>query len=83
MGYIFMASIPLSYMGVTIGGHLLFYEAVLIISLMAFSLELATGNLKIQITKLDVVILTYVFIHLISVCQGWDQLYFAAREYRW
>lgn len=83
MGYIFMASIPLSYMGVTIGGHLLFYEAVLIISLMAFSIELASGNLKIQITKLDVVILTYVFIHLISVCQGWDQLYVAAREYRW
>ena len=83
MGYIFMASIPLSYMGVTIGGHLLFYEAVLIISLMAFFIELATGNLKIKITKLDVVILIYVFIHLISVCQGWDQLYVAAREYRW
>ena len=82
MGYIFMASIPLSYMGMTIGGHLLFYEAVLIISLMAFSLELASGNLKIQITKLDVVILIYVFTHLISVCQGWDQLYFAVREYR-
>lgn len=84
-GYLFMASIPISYMGfgLKIGGHLLLYETVLIISYFIFVIFLALGALNMKITKLDILVLIYAFVNLIPAIIGWNHLYASAWEYRY
>ena len=84
LGYIFMSFVPLTSYSIPLqlGGRLIFFEMVLIFSIPLFLLQIGSGSLKIQITKLDIVLISYVFLSLISVIRGSDNLYISARDYR-
>jgi len=86
LGYIFLASIPISFM--RFGGHLIIpfeliiYEVILILLAFNYLIAIVLQTKRIYINLFDSVIIAFVFFSLISVIISSDELYIATRDYR-